>query len=300
MLDTSPKRIVVGVNSEKECQAAVDYAVAQARRRGCGVRLVFALPPIWLGAPGVIDLRVIDGELRKAGTTILMENERRVRHADPAVLVSTEIIHGPVVPSLVDESAEAGLVVLQHHRMNRGHHLPTLSVTNGVAGRAHAPVVAVPDTWREADDHPSVVAVGVEDAVSSHRVAEVAFEEAERLGAAVHLVRAWFFSAAFDADVFSGEAGRIQTENLEKEVRRYFSPLMDRFPDVECKVVVIHGRPADVLVARSQHVRLMVVGRHDPVVPLGSHLGPVTRAVLNHAASPVLVVDPRPDVPSPT
>lgn len=67
MLDTSPKRIVVGVNSEKECQAAVDYAVAQARRRGCGVRLVFALPPIWLGAPGVIDLRVIDGELRKAG-----------------------------------------------------------------------------------------------------------------------------------------------------------------------------------------------------------------------------------------
>ena len=39
---------------------------------------------------------------------------------------------------------------------------------------------------------------------------------------------------------------------------------------------------------------MLVVGRHDPVVPLGSHLGPVTRTVLNHAACPVLVIDPRP------
>lgn len=295
MSDIEPKKIMVGVNSEKECNAAVEFAVAEARRRECGLHLVHALPPLWLGSPGVIDLRVLDGELRKAGTHILMELEGRVRDlSGGSVPVSTEIIHGSVVPSLVDESQNAGLVVLQHHRMHRSSALPTLSVTNGVAARAHAPVVAVPDSWHETEDHPAVVAVGAEDAVSSRKVVEAAFEEAQRLGCEVELVRAWFFSAAFDAEVFGGEAGRQQTAAVRVEVQRDIAPIADLFPDVEYRVVVIHGRPADVLVSKSEQVRLLVVGRHDPVVPFGSHLGPVTRTVLNHAACPVLVVEPRP------
>ncbi len=203
-------------------------------------------------------------------------------------------MHGLVVPALVAESMNAGLVVLQHHRMHRRHQLPTLSVTNGVAARAHAPVIAVPDTWREADEHPHAIAVGVEDAISSYQVVTAAFEEAQRTGAEVRLVRAWFFSAAFDDEVFQGEAGRQQEEAVRAEILRDFEGVAERFPDVEYQAVAVHGRPADVLVAVSESVRLIVVGRHDPVIPMGSHLGPVTRTVLNHSACPVLVVDPRP------
>ena len=58
--------------------------------------------------------------------------------------------------------------------------------------------------------------------------------------------------------------------------------------------MAVHGRAPDVLVDESERARLLVVGRHDPVLPLGSHLGPITRTVLDHAACPVLVVDPRP------
>lgn len=295
MLDIEPRKVMVGVDSETDCDAAVAFAVVEARRRGCGVHLVFALPPLWSSLPGVMDLSLMDGELRKAGTDLLMSIEHRVSElAGDSVPVSTEIIHGPVVPALVDESQNAGLVVLQHHRMHRSQHLPVMSVTNGVAARAHAPVVAVPDDWRETDDRPAVVAVGVEDSVSSRRVVEAAFEEAQRLGAEVHLVRAWFFSAAFDADVFGGQAGNVQSAAVKEEVEQAFEPITRRFPDVEYRVVAVHGRPADVLVAMSELVRRVVVGRHDPVVPLGSHLGPITRTVLNHSACPVLVVDPGP------
>lgn len=183
---------------------------------------------------------------------------------------------------------------MQHHRMHRKHHLPTLSVTNGVAARAHAPVVAVPDEWHEADEHPNVIAVGVEDAISSHQVLRAAFEEAQRIGAEVHLIRAWFFSAAFDNDVFEGEAGRAHNTAVKEEVQRAFAPAASEFPEVPYRVVAMHGPAADVLVAKSELARLLVVGRHDPAPPLGSHLGPVTRTVLNHAACPVLVIDPRP------
>jgi nucleotide-binding universal stress UspA family protein len=68
---------------------------------------------------------------------------------------------------------------------------------------------------------------------------------------------------------------------------------MAHYQDVPCKIVITHGRPADVLVARSERVRLLVVGRHQPALPFGSHLGPVTRAVLGYATCPVMVVDPR-------
>ena len=38
----------------------------------------------------------------------------------------------------------------------------------------------------------------------------------------------------------------------------------------------------------------MVVGRHDTVMPVGSHMGPVARAVLSASACPVLLADPVP------
>jgi len=295
MLNIEPHKVMVCVSPGEDYEAALDFAVAQALSRECGIHLVMALPPIWVGPTGVADLRVMDGTFRKYGTEFLIECEHQVHKlGDGAVSVSTEIIHEPVVPGLVAESTNAGLVVMQHHRMNRKHHLPTLSVTNGVAARAHAPVVAVPDAWREADDHPAVIAVGVEDAISSNKLVKAAFEEAQRIGAEVHLVRAWFYSAAFDGDVFAGEAGRVHNASVKEEVQRAFAPIASEFPEVEYRVVAMHGPAPDVLVAKSELSRMLVVGRHNPVVPFGSHLGPVTRTVLNHAVCPVLVVDPRP------
>lgn len=294
MLPIEPRKILLCVSPGEDFEAALDYTVAEAARRGCGIHLALAVRPIWVGPPDVADLRLVDGEWRKYGTDFLIECERRVTRAvGPDVTVSTEITHGSVVPALVEVSQNAAIVVMQHHRMDRAHHVPTLSVTNGVAARAQAPVVAVPDAWRERARHRDVIAVGVEDAATSAHVAEWAFEEAQRLGATLRLVRGWHFSAAFDADVFEGQAGLVQSAYVREEMRREFAEVMERFPDVPCEVVAMHGQGADVLVAQSHEVRRVVVGRHEPTLPVGSHLGPVTRAVLNHSACPVVVVDPR-------
>jgi nucleotide-binding universal stress UspA family protein len=49
-----------------------------------------------------------------------------------------------------------------------------------------------------------------------------------------------------------------------------------------------------VLVECSADAELLVIGRHDPLVPIGSHIGPVARAVLREATCPVLLATPRP------
>jgi nucleotide-binding universal stress UspA family protein len=281
----------------EDCDAALDFAAAEAMRRQCTVHLVYALHPTWLGPSDAVDLRLVDGELRRVGVEFLQDCQRRVEQATQhSLTVSTEIVHGAVVPSLNELSQHAALVVLQHHRMGMTQKVPTMSITNGVAARAHCPVVAVPDTWRESGDHPAVVAVGVEDAKSSTAVLTAAFEEARRLGAGIEIVRAWFYSAAFDGEVFAGQAGVLESEEVRKAVHEDFDSVIERYPDVASDVLVTHGRPADVLVERSHHARLLVVGRHQPALPFGSHLGPVTRGVLGHASCPVMVVDPRTQV----
>jgi nucleotide-binding universal stress UspA family protein len=295
MLDLQPRKIVVCVSPGEDCQASLDFALAEAQRRGCGIHLALSVGPVLATPPDVFELRLVEGEWRRYGTDFLIDCERRLKErGGDAPAVSTEITHGAVVPSLVEVSENAALVVLQHHRMGRAHVIPTRSITNGVAARAHAAVVAVPDTWRESrdDSDTDVVAVGVEDSVSSAHVARWAFEEARRAGGSVRLVRAWYYNE-YDVEVFAGEAGRAHSESLREEVRRQFAALTEEFPDVPHDVVALHGQPADVLVSQSHHVRRLVVGRHEPRLPLGSHLGPVTRAVLNHAVCPVVVVDPR-------
>ncbi len=294
MLKLETGKILVCVSPGEDCEASLDYAVSEARRLGSGIHLALAVRPLGVTPAGVTDLRLVDGEWRKYGTDFLVSCEERVtRLAGGSMPISTEITHGAVVPALVEVSENALMVVLQHHRMDRPHVIPTLSITNGVAARADAPVVAVPDAWRESNQVSTTVTVGVEDAVSSWRVAEWAFEEAQRLGGRIRLVRAWFFSTAFDADVFAGQAGLVQSALVREEMQREFAGLFERFPEVEHEIVAVHGQPADVLVGESHRARRLVVGRHEPIVPLGSHLGPVTHAVLNHAACPVVVVDPR-------
>ena len=64
--------------------------------------------------------------------------------------------------------------------------------------------------------------------------------------------------------------------------------------DVPLEVDARHADPADALIDARRTTVLLVVGRHDAVFPMGSHLGPIARAVLREAACPVLLADPRP------
>jgi hypothetical protein len=50
-----------------------------------------------------------------------------------------------------------------------------------------------------------------------------------------------------------------------------------------------HAVPAEALLAGGQSSQLLVIGRRHHLLPLGSHLGPVARAVLQYSTAPVLL-----------
>jgi len=289
--------IVVGVDPSREHDAALEFAAAQARRRGCPVHLVVVMHPGHLGPDQALEVRLIGEELVHVDRALLGRCVRRIEEWTedlPDLKVTTEVRHGPVAGSLVDASLGAQLLVLGHHRMTRPQHLPTLSVTSRVAAHTACPVYAVPDDWHELRERTEPVVAAVEDPVSGRRVAATAFAEARLAGTAVLVVRAWCYSdVQADEESLLHGTGTEHGTAVARATEQAFADLIAEHPDVPCRVEAVHGQAAYTLVEASRRARLVVIGRHRPAAEHGSHLGPVTRSVLAHARCPVAVVDTR-------
>ncbi len=292
-MDLTNPNVLVGVTGDHKIDAALDYAAADAMRRGCGVHLVHVQHPGYLGRSAAVELRKIDGELRKAGVDVLERAASHVeRLVDETVPVSTGLVRGVVVPSLVAASQDACLVVLQNHRKRMLARVSALSVTSGVAARAHAPVAVIPASWQRPEVHPGTVVVGVEEARSSDDVVRAALDEARRTHSGARLVQCWWISQLYNDLVFGNHSGAAHSTRLHRHLEADLAPLLEDYPDVEAEILVAHAPPADLLVSESRHAVLVVVGRHHASVPLGSHLGPIARTVLRESNCPVLIVEP--------
>jgi nucleotide-binding universal stress UspA family protein len=195
MWDMEPRKVLVGVDS-RSTEAALQYAVAEARRRGCGIHLVHVARPV-LATRSLDDIALVDGELRNPDQLLLASAAGRTQKLlddvapdDDRLSVSTELTHGSVVAALQSMSRRAGLLVLEHHGMGPGGETPTLSVTAGLAAVAHCPMVAVPGTWRPSSGTSATVVVGVEHPDLDAAVIEAARHEADRRHARLELVQA--------------------------------------------------------------------------------------------------------------
>ena len=195
MWDMEPKKVLVGVD-RSDSEAALQYAVAEAIRRGCGIHVVHVARPV--PASGVLDDNaLVEGELRETSQLLLATSTARAQELidelapeDERLSVSTEVTHGSVVAALQSLSRHAAVLVLEHHGMGQTGETPSLSVTAGVASVARCPVVAVPDTWRPTAHDTSPVVAGLEQPHRDEAVLEAARHEAERRRVPLDVVRA--------------------------------------------------------------------------------------------------------------
>jgi len=273
MWDIEPRKILVAVDAD-DAEAALRCAVAEARRRGCGLHIVHVARPGLDLTCALDDVCLVDGELRLAGRPELAAAAGRAQALidelapdDDRLSVSTELTHGSVVGALQALSRHASVLVLQHHGMGPGGETATLSVTAGVAAAAHCPVLAVPDTWRA--DAAGPVVVGIEDPERDTVLLRTAAREAARRDAPLRVVRA-----------------------PARDARRPSAPVDLTGCGVPVDVIVEDG-PADaVLLHHAEGAALVIVGRHHRRHVVGAALGRTARAVLGRCGVPVLVVDP--------
>lgn len=293
MLATGAEKVLLPVATGEDFDGAARFAAVQARLRGRGVHVVTVLHPVYLGPPPVRELALVEGELRAAGSDVLDRASHLVREllADLDLPVSTELLHGPLVPSLLALSQRACLVVLQRQHHAAISRIVTMSVTNGVAARSSVPVVVVPPHWRRPDPEAPVV-IGVEDPDDMDAIAPVVrlgLQLARLQRTTAELVHGWWYTDAWDDLVFAGDAATRESADRRARLTTTLKPLSDEYDDVAIDLLVRHARPADLLAVAAERGSLVVVGRHHPSFPLGSHLGPITRAVMRESTCPVVI-----------
>ena len=273
-------------------EGTISFVVDTAERLDLDIELVNVVPTLVGGPTGTWEVGITFDQLVAQGQTRLDEAATRVRErVGNGQAVSSALLRGGVVATLVDRSRTVELVVLEHRHLGRWERMTEGSVTAGVAARAHAPVIAVPAGWQPPRT-PRPISVGVEEAERSNAELWTALGLAAASDLPVMVVRAAYLPEAYQEilrrEVSEDDFLRVAREELIRDAQLPES-VCARVP---CTFEVRWGKPAKVLIDAAAASSLLVVGKRDPLLPMGSHLGPVVRQVLREAECPVMVVEP--------
>ncbi|NJP53244.1 universal stress protein [Streptomyces sp. SBST2-5] len=283
--------ITAGVDGSEESLAALAWAAREAVRRGLPLRVVHAWRFQSHDAVDAGDAVTQEGWVRESvGGAI-----REVVERHPDVEVSTDILEGDAVETLVRVAGESEMLVLGSRGHGRIMGFLVGSVGQQVIVEATRPVVFV-----RAGDQPSAEAAGREivvgqqgDPEDSAAALGFAFATAAARGATVRAVRAWTLPPVFAYSPGSlrlmDEAGGLEPYE-QKALAAALAPWRERYPEVRVVEHVEIGSAGQVLLSVAGNAQLMVVGRRAHRTAVGARIGSVAHGVLHHAGCPVAVV----------
>lgn len=288
---TNHQRIIVAVDGSPSSMVATDWAARDAAMRHVPLTLVHVLTEPAIGMwpePRLLDDYASWRDER--GHKILDEArqvaDRAIRDHRPTA-VSQEMFAGAAIPSLVDLSKDAAMVVVGRRGMGTVKRRMLGSVSAGLAHHAHCPVAVIHDE-DPMMEHPAraPVLVGIDGSPASEEATAIAFDEASRRGVGLVAMHSW-------ADDDLREWAAIDWDRQLEVGREVLSERLagwhERYPDVSVDHRLVSGDPGARLVAASESAQLTVVGSHGRGGFTGMLLGSVSSAVLQAARMPVIV-----------
>ena len=255
--------------------------------RNVGLTVVHVSNPAWPGVPVPAALsRLHEEEARRVIADAVQVVESVVREGDRPE-IDSELACGPPVPTLIDLSEEAYMVVVGCRGQVAPDRILLGSVSTGLIHHAHCPVAVI---HREAPIPlgPSKlpVLVGIDGSRASELATAIAFDEASFRGVDLLAVHAWTDSDT--SGVLSKEWSALQSRAAEILAER-LAGWQERYPDVTVHRRLVFDRPACHLLEESESAQLVVVGSHGRGGFPGMSLGSVGAAVAHAARIPVIV-----------
>ncbi|RRS01425.1 universal stress protein [Glycomyces terrestris] len=138
----------------------------------------------------------------------------------------------------------------------------------------------------------SAIIVGVDGSAPSLGALDWAMQYAALTGAPVLAVRAWQVPFASGADATAVSATEF-VKAMGRELEQAVHEAALEHPRVRVATLLTEGRPGRVLLERSGHSALLVVGNCRRGRLVGAVIGSVTRYCITHGHGPVVVVPGR-------
>jgi nucleotide-binding universal stress UspA family protein len=285
--------IVVGADGSSASNAAVCWAARAAAMRRLPLTVVHAVNPVdasWPHSPPPDGLAVWQENEARRVLADALKMARDSAKDNPRIPIETELILSATVPTFVDRSKEAELMVVGNE--GRGALTRGLlgSVTSSLIRRAHCPVAVIRDEDPRMP-HPAQapVLVGIDGSPASELATAIAFDEAARRGVDLIALHAWSDTEILELPGLDWSAVKAEEERLLAEG---LAGWRERYPDVNVHRLLVCGRPARVLVEVSESAQLVVLGSHGRGGFAGMLLGSVSNAVVQSVRTPVIVARP--------
>jgi nucleotide-binding universal stress UspA family protein len=291
-------RIIVAVGGEG-VEAMMHFAAEEAVRSGDDLHLVHVI-----SLPGMFVPELYADAHASAcrmGRHLLDHAAAVARQlVDDRVAVTSQLLEGSgsTVLDLVSQAQTGRLLVVQHRHLEGLSRITATSTTLGVTARAHRPVVSVPEGWRPTDPPCGRVTVGISEPARSYEVLREAFEAARMRQARLRVAHSWWLANGYDTVVVDDDMRRDFTRRFRTGVAPHLERLAQDFPEVDVDVLVTHTPLVDGLLRAAEDSDVLVLGRRHWALPVGSHLGPVARAILRSAACPTYIVESTPVEPT--
>ena len=282
--------IVVGVDGSTSARHAAHWAADEAARRHLPIRLVFASNCYAFGFTGSLaPPQSFFDAIEAGGVTLLAEAEAALRDAHPDLEISVDFATGGPIPTLIEQTDDARLLVLGSRGTGGFHGILAGSTAVALVAHGRCPVAVIRGATPDARPPATgPVVVGVDGSPTSDAAVAAAFDEASWRAAELVAVHSWLESVPDRATPEHVEHEQAEQELLAERLAGW----QEKYPDVVVRRVVAAGPAVERLLEHAAGAQLMVVGSRGRGGFGGMLLGSTSQALIYHATCPLLVVRP--------
>jgi nucleotide-binding universal stress UspA family protein len=281
---------VVGVDGSAASDAAVVWAARDAAVRNIPLHLVHTFKtfvPTFPQIPmpsGVAEWQEDDGRKVLEQAVKIAED---AMPTDRKISITSEVKCSPPVPTLVEMSNEAEMIVVGSNGRGAAGRVVLGSVSSGVVHGAKCPVAVIraEASYVPRSDRAPVL-VGIDCSPASELALALALDEASFRGVELTALHAWSDVAVYQLPWVDWAS------EAERNLAEYLAGWQERYPDVKVNRVVTFDHPGRALIEESESAQLVVVGSHGRGGVGGMLLGSVSNAVVHSVHTPVIVARP--------
>ncbi|MFY7069987.1 universal stress protein [Nocardiopsis changdeensis] len=296
--DRTP-RVVVGIDGSDNGQAALEWAAAEAARRGVPLRIVHALGmPLIVSAYGGPARFEPTEEIQGQATEVLQDAVAHVAKGWPDVRTETVTALEEAPLALLRQSRQHDLLVVGTRGMGTVKSMFVGSVSIRVAAQAPCPVVVVPSHGgRPATTGLKRIVVGVDGSRNGRRALGLAVALTAETEGELVVVHSWEVPYPYDPVAMTAAGYQPQEDLFEKQSEELVAELLaeaidEQRDDVNIDVTVVRTQngPVNAILEAAEGADAIVVGSRGRGTVRGLLLGSVSQGVLHHSKVPVVVL----------